>query len=200
MSVDRAGFGSRSRALTEGENQGPLGHLRRGARALRTLLQVLAADSYGRVGMGILAFFCVLAVVAPLIVPFDPWANNYRSDGGLARLDGISWHHLLGTTFYGQDVYSQLVLGTRQTLLVGFIAAILILPRHQCRPGLRLLRRHRRRRVDADNGLLLRHSVPALHDGRGRADRSQPAGDHRIDGLHLLAHRRARGSGARCSP
>ncbi len=126
MSVDRAGFGSGPGARTEGEDQGPLGHLRRGARAVRTLLQVLAADSYGRVGMGILAFFCVLAVVAPLIAPFDPWANNYRPDGGLARLDGISWRHLLGTTFYGQDVYSQLVLGTRQTLLVGFITAILI--------------------------------------------------------------------------
>ena len=44
----------------------------------------------------------------------------------MARLDGISWRHLLGTTFYGQDVFSQLVLGTRQTLLVGFITAILI--------------------------------------------------------------------------
>jgi peptide/nickel transport system permease protein len=65
-------------------------------------------------------------IIAPSIVPFDPWANNYRPGGGLARLDGISWRHLLGTTFYGQDVFSQLVLGTRQTILVGFITAVLI--------------------------------------------------------------------------
>src|SRR5262249_12473193 len=56
----------------------------------------------------------------------DPWANNYRPNGELARLDGISSAHLLGTTFYGHDVFSQLVLGTRQTLLVGIVTAVLI--------------------------------------------------------------------------
>lgn len=76
--------------------------------------------------MGILAFFVILAIVAPAIAPMDPWANNYRPDGSLARLDGISLNHLLGTTFYGQDVFSQLILGTRQTILVGFTSAILI--------------------------------------------------------------------------
>ena len=83
-------------------------------------------DSYGRVGLGILVFFVVLAAIAPAVIPMDPWANNYRADGSLARLDGPSWRHLLGTTYYGQDVLSQLILGTRQTILVGFVTAILI--------------------------------------------------------------------------
>ena len=62
----------------------------------------------------------------PSIAPADPWAEHYRADGSLARLDGPSWQPLLGTTYYGQDVFSQLMLGTRQTILVGFITAILI--------------------------------------------------------------------------
>ena len=125
MSPERTSFDD-LRANSAGEDPRSLGRLHRGSRVARELARVLAADSYARVGMGILAFFCVLAIVAPSIAPFDPWANNYRPDGGLARLDGISWRHLLGTTFYGQDVFSQLVLGTRQTILVGFITAVLI--------------------------------------------------------------------------
>jgi peptide/nickel transport system permease protein len=104
----------------------PAGRLRRIGRVARELIRVLSADSYGRIGLCILVFFVVLACVAPALSPLDPWANNYRADGGLARLDKPSWQHLLGTTFYGQDVLTQLILGTRQTILVGFITAILI--------------------------------------------------------------------------
>lgn len=103
-----------------------LGWLQRVARALRTFAHIMAGDTYGRVGMGLLLFFVVVAVIAPLIAPMDPWLNNYRPDGGLARLEGISARHWLGTTVYGQDVFSQLVLGTRQTILVGFVTAFLI--------------------------------------------------------------------------
>lgn len=103
-----------------------VGRLRRAARAMRELASILTADVYGRLGMGLLLFFIVVAVLAPLIAPMDPWLNNYRPDGGLARLESISARHWLGTTFYGQDVFSQLVLGTRQTILVGFITAFLI--------------------------------------------------------------------------
>jgi peptide/nickel transport system permease protein len=102
------------------------GRLRRGTGTVRELARVAIADPYGRVGVGILAFFVVLAAAAPAIAPMDPWANNYRADGSLARLDGPSWHHLLGTTYYGQDVLSQLMLGTWQTILVGIVTAILI--------------------------------------------------------------------------
>ncbi len=104
----------------------PPGRLRRLGRALQELARLLLADPYGRIGIGIILFFVLVAAVAPAISPWDPWANNYRPDGSLARLDGISATHLLGTTFYGQDVFSQLVMGTRQTVLVGFISAVLI--------------------------------------------------------------------------
>jgi peptide/nickel transport system permease protein len=102
------------------------GRWRRIGNATWELARVLAGDSYGRAGLGILIFLVVLAAIAPAVIPMDPWANNYRADGSLARLDGPSWRHLLGTTYYGQDVLSQLILGTQQTVLVGFVTAILI--------------------------------------------------------------------------
>jgi peptide/nickel transport system permease protein len=100
--------------------------LRRMRGTLGELLRILLQDPFGRIGAGILVFFVVLAMIAPFIATFDPWANNYRPDGSLARLDGISATHLLGTTIYGQDVFSQLVLGTKQTILVGVVTAVLV--------------------------------------------------------------------------
>jgi peptide/nickel transport system permease protein len=126
MNAQSPEFSPRLSEAAEFENEKPFGRLRRSGRAARELAGVFVADPYGRIGMGIIVFFVVIAIIAPAIAPFDPWTNNYRLDGSLARLDGISLRHLLGTTFYGQDVFSQLLLGTRQTILVGFISAVLI--------------------------------------------------------------------------
>ena len=126
MRADSAKLDHGIGAAVAGNDFGPISRLRRSGRVVRELGRVLLADAYGRVGVGILVFFLVLAIIAPTLAPMDPWANNYRANGSLARLDGPSWHHPLGTTFYGQEVLSQLLLGTRQTMLVGLVTAVLI--------------------------------------------------------------------------
>jgi peptide/nickel transport system permease protein len=83
-------------------------------------------NPYGRAGGIILGGFVLLAALAPLLAPYDPWVNNLRADGALARLDPPSAQHWLGTTVYGDDVLSQVLLGTRLTLLVGLVTAALI--------------------------------------------------------------------------
>ena len=83
-------------------------------------------DPYRRIGLYILAFFIIIAALGPAIAPMDPWASAYRPDHSLARLDSPTWQHLLGTTFYGQDVLSQIIIATRQSILVGFVTAVLI--------------------------------------------------------------------------
>jgi len=65
-------------------------------------------------GSLLLLLFVVLAAFPGQIAPDDPSAEIFRP--GL----GASGHHLLGTTAYGQDVFSQLVWGTRQSLLIAF--------------------------------------------------------------------------------
>ncbi|SFS17389.1 peptide/nickel transport system permease protein [Microbacterium sp. cf046] len=69
-------------------------------------------------GMLILAFFLLIAVIGPWIAPYDPSA---RSD---AILQPPSWEHWFGTTHLGQDVFSQLLVGTRPVMVVGFVAGI----------------------------------------------------------------------------
>ena len=99
---------------------------RRRRDTVRELMAPLLRDPYARLAAAILLCFVLTAILAPLLAPYDPWANNYRPGGALARLDGISSQHWLGTTFYGQDVFSQLVLGTGPTLLIGIVTAVLI--------------------------------------------------------------------------
>jgi peptide/nickel transport system permease protein len=126
MSDARSELGTGLPTDTAAEDIALVGRRRQGRGSVRELLRILLHDPYGRIGAGILVFFILLAAIAPFIAPFDPWANNYRPDGSLARLDSISSAHLLGTTVYGQDVFSQLILGTSQTILVGAVSAVLI--------------------------------------------------------------------------
>src|SRR5438445_6270502 len=64
------------------------------------------------VGVLLLLVFVVLAIFPGQIAPDDPTAQIY--DPAL----GPSWHHLLGTTGRGEDVFSQLVWGTRLSLVI----------------------------------------------------------------------------------
>jgi peptide/nickel transport system permease protein len=57
--------------------------------------------------------------LGPLLIRSDPMALS------AAQLQGPSAAHWLGTTQTGQDVFSQVVLGTRATLLVGFATGLL---------------------------------------------------------------------------
>ncbi|MBO0730438.1 MAG: ABC transporter permease, partial [Acidimicrobiaceae bacterium] len=68
------------------------------------------------VGFGLLAVFVFLAVFGTTLAPYNPSASTGPS------LVGPSWSHLLGTTQNSQDVLSQLLVGARTTLYVGFLA------------------------------------------------------------------------------
>jgi len=66
------------------------------------------------VGMAMLAFFIVVAAFPGQIAPDDPTAEIY------APAAQPSLHHLLGTTAYGQDIFSQLIWGTRLSVVIAF--------------------------------------------------------------------------------
>ncbi|WP_029290890.1 ABC transporter permease [Cellulomonas sp. HZM] len=69
-------------------------------------------------GIAILGFFTLIAIIGPWIAPYDP---DERSKD---ILQPPSWQHLFGTTHIGQDIFSQIVIGTRGVMIVGFIAGI----------------------------------------------------------------------------
>ncbi|HEY3922338.1 MAG TPA: ABC transporter permease [Gaiellaceae bacterium] len=89
------------------------------ARRLRVFvrgLATLAANGKARIGLAILGLFALVAVIAPLIVPYSPSRADFQAS------QGPSGAHLLGTTGSGQDVLSQLLYGTRVSLLVALAA------------------------------------------------------------------------------
>jgi len=66
------------------------------------------------------AFMVVVALIAPLISVAHP--NDFNL---LAARQAPSWHHLFGTTDQGSDIFSQVVLGARRSLLLGAAAGAL---------------------------------------------------------------------------
>lgn len=59
----------------------------------------------------------VIAILAPLISPYDPREQNV-----FYRLTPPEWTHPLGTDFMGRDVLSRVIWGARVSLLVGFLS------------------------------------------------------------------------------
>ncbi|HYW64348.1 MAG TPA: ABC transporter permease [Bradyrhizobium sp.] len=82
-------------------------------RALRRLIKRKGAV----VGMAVIAVFVVLALFAPLLVPFDPIATSWT----LVR-KAPSSQHWFGTDDLGRDVLARVVYGARASLLAGLIS------------------------------------------------------------------------------
>jgi peptide/nickel transport system permease protein len=83
-------------------------------------LVLLLRNPKSRLGLAILAFIIVIAAIAPLISVAHP--NDFNI---LATRQAPSWHHLFGTTDQGSDIFSQVVVGARRSLLLGAAAAAL---------------------------------------------------------------------------
>jgi peptide/nickel transport system permease protein len=109
--------GSGSGPDTEGV-QVASAELSRGRRVPGWFL-ILWRNGKCRLGLLMLAGFVLVAVFAPLIAPFDPRADDFVPSAG------PSGAHWLGTTSQGEDVFSQLVYGSRTSLVVGLAAGVL---------------------------------------------------------------------------
>ncbi|RME37904.1 MAG: ABC transporter permease [Thermoflexia bacterium] len=68
-----------------------------------------------RIGVSVILFFVILAIVGPYLTPYPP--NEYIKSAALPP----SREHWFGTTIFGQDVFSQFVHGLRATFVVGLI-------------------------------------------------------------------------------
>ncbi len=80
-------------------------------------LSKLWHDRSSRIGLIIVCIVCTCAVFAPILAPQDPFSQNLSK-----ILHPPSIHNLLGTDFYGRDLLSRLIYGTRISLTVSIIA------------------------------------------------------------------------------
>jgi peptide/nickel transport system permease protein len=95
-----------------GQSSPPATHaLARMARAVRSNRKATA-------GTALLAVFILVSLFPGVIAHDSPSADAYAP-----RL-GLSSAHLLGTTAYGQDMFAQLVWGTRNLLIIAFVAGL----------------------------------------------------------------------------
>jgi peptide/nickel transport system permease protein len=82
------------------------------------LWQAIRSNRKASVGLGILLVFVILAIIPQWVVPGDPAAEIY------ARMAGPSAQHWLGTTAYGQDIFSQVIWGARPVLVIALVAGL----------------------------------------------------------------------------
>jgi peptide/nickel transport system permease protein len=73
-------------------------------------------------GAGIVTVFVVLAVLAPVLVPFNPIQGNLDD-----RLHPPSATHWLGTDELGRDLFSRILFGARVSLQIQIVAVVLAL-------------------------------------------------------------------------
>jgi peptide/nickel transport system permease protein len=76
-------------------------------------------NTRAKIGIGIILAFTIVAIFAPLIAPYGPKTIEF------VPWEKPSPRHILGVNSYGQDLFSQLVYGTRVTLTVGIFAGLL---------------------------------------------------------------------------
>jgi peptide/nickel transport system permease protein len=83
----------------------------------------------GMIGASILAFYILMGILGPMfnwwIFPLSDPNDILRSSNPAELLNPPSWDHPLGTDEHGIDVLSDLVYGTRNSLIVGFSAALI---------------------------------------------------------------------------
>lgn len=86
------------------------------AQTLSTIWRLVTLNRKVTLGIVIVGFFLLVALLGPLFVHQDPTAVSDDI------LDGPSAAHWLGTTLSGQDVFTQLIVGARASIALGFIA------------------------------------------------------------------------------
>ena len=87
--------------------------------ALRRFLLHARRDPATLAGLTIVLTLISVAVFAPWIAPFEA---NQRAGAMLAP---PSWDHLFGTNIQGRDLFSRVVLGSRNSLIVAFPSVLL---------------------------------------------------------------------------
>jgi oligopeptide/dipeptide ABC transporter ATP-binding protein len=91
----------------------------------RGALHSLIRRPMGAIGLTMLLVAVAVAILAPVIAPYDPYKNIQVTVFDLYAAPSPA--HLLGTDHRGHDVLSSLIYGTRVSLIVGFSAASIAL-------------------------------------------------------------------------
>jgi len=89
---------------------------------LRAALGRLVQRKSAVFGAVVVIFFVAVAVLAPLLSPYDPLAANFLA---VRKAPGLQ--HLFGTDEIGRDVLARVIYGARASLLAGVVSVVIAL-------------------------------------------------------------------------
>lgn len=95
------------------------------ARYKKSLLRRILGRTSGAIGLAILLIMIAMAVLAPLLAPYDPNAQSLLSRLKPPVFAGGTWKHILGTDHLGRDLLSRVMYGARVSLFIGFTTALI---------------------------------------------------------------------------
>lgn len=97
--------------------------LRGGVAYALTVIRHLAGNPSAAFGLAVIALLMISAAFAPLIATQNPYAQDLT-----ATLQAPSWAHYFGTDELGRDVFSRLVYGSRISLTIIALVAVIVGP------------------------------------------------------------------------
>jgi len=87
---------------------------------LRSLKKLFKSNYLFTFGVFICIFWIVMAILAPVIAPYDPIVQDMPN-----KLQAPSAAHLFGTDKFGRDIFSRVIYGGRYSLLAGCLTVII---------------------------------------------------------------------------
>ena len=88
----------------------------RGDNVLKEVTNAFKKNKMAVIGLIVIIFLILIAIFAPYIAPYDPYAVNL--DLQFSKPNIINW---FGTDLFGRDILSRIIFGTRISLLIGLI-------------------------------------------------------------------------------
>lgn len=87
----------------------------------------LRRNPMATIGAVIVLLFLLLSIVGPFLAPHSPTAQTWRDETSIAQglFPGPRAENWLGVDQAGRDFFSRLLIGARQSLLVGVVATLL---------------------------------------------------------------------------
>ncbi|HET9920054.1 MAG TPA: ABC transporter permease [Ktedonobacteraceae bacterium] len=87
---------------------------------MRSVWERLTANKKISAGTGIVGFFVLVAIFGPMLIRQDPNTLSQLSNAHPSAA------HLLGTTTLGQDIFGQIIVGTRTSMFWGILTGLLV--------------------------------------------------------------------------
>ena len=81
---------------------------------LQDIKRLMGRNFLFALGVAIMLFWLVVAVLAPYVTPYDPLAQDFA-----IRNSAPTWQHVCGTDSFGRDIFSRILSGSRISILMG---------------------------------------------------------------------------------